>query len=180
MLKVVITSQNIAKINAVKAAFQEVFPDKKIEFNAISVESGVSEQPMSNEETLEGARNRIKNAQKKVVADYYVGMEAGIEKNRTFAWMVIHSKNKEGLSRSACLPLPPQILKAIASGKELGEAMDEVFKQKNIKQKGGAIGIFTNHCLTRTTVYQQALILALIPFIHPDLYSETEQCGFIC
>ena len=41
----------------------------------------------------------------------------------------------------------------------------------NIKQQGGAIGFFTNGVLTRTSVYQQALILALVPIKH-EIYKE--------
>ncbi len=43
----------------------------------------------------------------------------------------------------------------------------------NIKQQGGAIG-FTDGVLTRTSVYQQALILALVPIKH-EIYKELNQ-----
>lgn len=46
--------------------------------------------------------------------------------------------------------------------------MDEVFATENIKQKGGAISLLTQNQLTRSSVYQQALILALIPFTNPS------------
>ncbi|MCA2492904.1 DUF84 family protein, partial [Vibrio sp. 2175-1] len=36
------------------------------------------------------------------------------------------------------------------------------------KQKGGAISLLTQNQLTRSSVYHQALILALIPFTNPD------------
>ncbi len=39
----------------------------------------------------------------------------------------------------------------------------------NIKQKDGAIGFFTDGILTRTSVYHQALILALVP-VHHEIY----------
>lgn len=170
MFNVIITSLNPAKIHAVKTAFSAVFPGNEMTFKGISVPSDVSCQPMTNEETLAGARNRVKNAQKIAIADFFVGIEAGLDKPYTFAWIVIGSSTRIGESRSASVPLPPSAICALEAGKELGDVMDEMFNQKNVKQQGGAIAMLTKHLLSRSSVYHQALILALIPFIHPELY----------
>ncbi|HCE4629397.1 TPA: inosine/xanthosine triphosphatase [Vibrio parahaemolyticus] len=167
--KVVIASLNPAKINAVKSAFQSAFPQQAFEFVDISVPSEVADQPMTNEETHRGAVNRVKNAKVEMpTADFYVGLEAGIEGNVTFAWMVIESDTHRGESRSASLMLPPEVLAQLADANELGDVMDKVFGTENIKQKGGAISLLTQNQLTRSSVYHQALILALIPFTNPD------------
>ncbi|AVW94230.1 non-canonical purine NTP phosphatase [Vibrio parahaemolyticus] len=167
--KVVIASLNPAKINAVKSAFQSAFPQQAFEFVGISVPSEVADQPMTNEETHRGAVNRVKNAKVEMpTADFYVGLEAGIEGNVTFAWMVIESDTHRGESRSASLMLPPEVLAQLADAHELGDVMDKVFGTENIKQKGGAISLLTQNQLTRSSVYHQALILALIPFTNPD------------
>ncbi|WP_047045651.1 inosine/xanthosine triphosphatase [Vibrio mexicanus] len=166
--RVIIASLNPAKINAVKSAFQSVFPGQVFSFEGVSVPSGVADQPMTNDETYQGALNRVRNAkQNEPTADYYVGLEAGIEENVTFAWMVIESETHRGQSRSASLMLPPQVIKKLAHANELGDVMDEVFGTDNIKQKGGAISLLTQNQLTRSSVYHQALILALIPFSNP-------------
>lgn len=124
---------------------------------------------MTNEETHRGAVNRVKNAKVEMpTADFYVGLEAGIEGNVTFAWMVIESDTHRGESRSASLMLPPEVLAQLADANELGDVMDKVFGTENIKQKGGAISLLTQNQLTRSSVYHQALILALIPFTNPD------------
>ncbi len=167
--KVIIASLNPAKINAVKSAFQSAFPQQAFEFVGISVPSEVADQPMTNEETHRGALNRVKNAKLEMpAADFYVGLEAGIEGNVTFAWMVIESDTHRGESRSASLMLPPEVLAQLADANELGDVMDKVFGTENIKQKGGAISLLTQNQLTRSSVYHQALILALIPFTNPD------------
>lgn len=167
--KVVVASLNPAKINAVKSAFQSAFPHQAFEFIGISVESEVDDQPMSDEETRDGALNRVKNAKiSQPDSDYYVGLEAGIEDNVTFAWMIIESDTHRGESRSASLMLPPLVIEKLDHANELGDVMDEVFGTENIKQKGGAISLLTQDLLTRSSVYHQALILALIPFINPD------------
>ncbi len=169
MKTVIIASLNPAKINAVKSAFEAAFPQQEFDFKGVSVASGVADQPMSNEETYQGAVNRVCNATRAIPeGDFYVGLEAGIEGNVTFAWMVIESNGQRGESRSASLMLPPQVIEKLAHANELGDVMDEVFGTDNIKQKGGAIGLLTHNQLTRSSVYHQALILALIPFVNPE------------
>jgi len=64
--KVIIASESPVKIEAVKKSFSEVFNDEVLEFFGVSVHSGVSDQPKTNSETFEGAKNRAKNAEKKV------------------------------------------------------------------------------------------------------------------
>ena len=61
---------------------------------------------------------------------------------------------------------------ALLAGEELGHVMDRLFNTNNIKQKGGAIGLLTNGHETRESNYTQALILAMAPFIHPELFDS--------
>jgi non-canonical (house-cleaning) NTP pyrophosphatase len=69
MKKVIIASRNPVKINATQKAFENVFSDR-FDFEGVSADSLVSDQPMSNKETLEGATNRLKNI-KHIKADYF-------------------------------------------------------------------------------------------------------------
>ena len=168
---VVVASLNPAKINAVKSAFEAVFPQQVFEFVGADVPSDVADQPMSDAETYQGARHRVSNAKAlHAGADYYVGLEAGFEHGATFAWMVIESKTHRGQSRSASLMLPPNVASQLSADVELGVVMDATFGTTNIKQQSGAIGLLTQHQLTRSSVYHQALILALIPFTNPEHY----------
>lgn len=169
MNKVVIASLNPAKINAVKSAFESAFPHQSFTFEGVNVPSGVADQPMSNDETHRGAKTRVHNAKNVIVdGDFYVGIEAGFEGHSTFAWMIIEKGAQVGESRSASLMLPPAVIKQLSPTVELGDVMDQTFGTDNIKQKGGAIGLLTQHQLTRSSVYHQALILALIPFTNPE------------
>ncbi|MBU2427466.1 MAG: DUF84 family protein, partial [Gammaproteobacteria bacterium] len=45
-----------------------------------------------------------------------------------------------------------------------------LFGTENIKQAGGAIGLLTQNRLSRSSVYQQALLLALIPILNPEWF----------
>lgn len=175
MLKVIIASTNPVKIQAVKNGFGQMFPEQEFEFKGVLVPSDVASQPMSNQETWQGAKNRTDNASQLVVgADYYVGIEGGVEliedEMEAFAWVVIKQSTKYGKARTGTFYLPPKIVNLIKAGKELGEADDMVFDRKNSKQDNGAVGILTGNIIDRTQYYTQAVILALIPFKNRDLY----------
>jgi len=171
MKKVVITSLNPAKINAVKSAFASGFPDQEFKFIGVAVASDVPDQPITDQQTYQGARNRVANAKLSHPGnDFYVGLEAGIEGRMTFAWMVIESETQRGESRSASLYLPKSVIDKLTPTNELGNVMDDIFGTSNIKQQGGAIALLTHQQLSRSSVYHQALILALVPFTNPELY----------
>lgn len=171
-MKIAVASANPAKIKAVEQALNQLFTDKQIVCEGFATESGVAAQPMSAEETLQGALNRL-NAVKlaQPQADYCVALEAGLEGDSSFAWIAISHQGKISKSRSASLPLPPAVIQALKQGEELGDVMDTLFAQRNVKQQGGAIAMLTNHQLTRSQVYQHAVILAMIPFLQPELFN---------
>ena len=87
-----------------------------------------------------------------------------------FAWVVILSENTEGQSRTSTFYLPPKVVELVHEGVELGLANDQVFNETNSKTKGGAVGTLTHGVLGRTEYYVQAVMLALVAFINPDLY----------
>lgn len=174
MKTVIIASKNPIKIEAVKIAFEKMFLQERFEFIGESIPSGVNDQPMSNEEALQGATNRASNAQTQFPdADFWVGLEGGLEKVNgeieSFAWAVIKSKEKMGKARALTFLLPPEITKLINEGKEMFEASNIVFGVNN-SQHNGTVGTLTNDIITRKTDYMETTILALIPFKNPELY----------
>lgn len=174
-MKVIVASKNPVKINCALTGFTQMFPNELLEVEGIDTPSGVSDQPMTNEETLAGAKNRAANAKAAIVsADFWVGIEGGIEETadgmEAFAWVVILSKHQKGQSRTSTFYLPPKVRDLVLQGVELGYANDQVFGEKNSKQKGGAVGSLTNGLLGRTAYYVQAVILALIPHVQKDIY----------
>lgn len=175
MKKVIIASKNPVKIEAVKIGFGKMFSEDQFEFEGISVPSGVADQPMTNEETLQGAINRSENAfAEKKDADFWIGVEGGIQKNENymsaFAWVFVKSNKMQGKGRTAEFYLPQKVIELINQGKELGEADDIVFGRNNSKQKAGAVGILTENVIDRARLYSEAVIMALIPFKNPEIY----------
>ncbi|OIP57106.1 MAG: hypothetical protein AUK12_05290 [Candidatus Levybacteria bacterium CG2_30_37_29] len=177
MKKVAVGSRNPVKIQAVKTAFEKVWPDEKWEVVGIEVSSSVSNQPMSDKESIKGARNRAKRALKKIKADFGVGIEGGLHKigKNWFdcGWLiVIDSSKKEGIGSTIRAHTPAKMMKHIFDGKELGEACDIIFNRKNVKQAEGQFGLLTNKHITRTSGYIDGVTIALARFIHPELYED--------
>jgi inosine/xanthosine triphosphatase len=177
MKKIVITSLNPVKTKAVLRGFQRCFPLETFETVQVVVDSGVADQPISDQETLTGARTRALNGQAaRPEGDYWVGVEGGCdflgEELVSFAWVVVLGVQREGNSRTALFQLPKPVQTLVESGMELGDADDQVFGRENSKQKSGAVGLLTGDVVTRTDLYEQAVILALIPFKNQSLYAK--------
>lgn len=179
--QVVVASTNPVKIGAVEGAFRRMVPGDVTEVEGVSVDSGVSDQPLSDLETLRGAAARAEAAEAlRPEADYWVGIEGGIEsrgKSRSesggmmaFAWVVVRSSFGIGRARSGSFFLPDQVVRLVGEGMELGEADDIVFGRSNSKQEEGAVGLLTHGVIDRRALYEQAVVLALAPLKNPLLY----------
>ncbi len=166
-MHVLIASLNPVKIGAVEDAFALFMPRPDCRFEGIHVSSGVSDQPLSDTETWQGAHNRVMAAAAAHPnSDYCVGLEGGIDmlhgQISTFAWIIVrHQDGRTSQSRSTSLPLPKSITALIDQGLELGDACDRVFNTQNAKQKGGAIGLLTQDNYSRRSTYTQTVCFAL-------------------
>lgn len=173
-MKIIVASKNPVKIEAARKSFATAFADHEIEVLAVDAPSLVSEQPMSTQETRNGAVNRVKYCQQHHCADYFVSYEGGVDVldgiPSTYAVVCIADASRLQTGRTASLPLPNQIYQKLKLGEELGPAMDNMFNTVNIKQKGGAIGQLTNGLETRSSIYISATLLTLSPFFYPDLF----------
>lgn len=172
-MKIVVASENPVKIRAVETGFKAYFRDVEVE--SVVAGSGVSDQPLTDKETLLGARNRATEARKKIRdADFWVGIEGGVQAEdnglAAFAWIVIYGAGKKGEARTATFMLPQKVSHLVAGGLELGTANDLIFRESNTKQKNGAVGLLTRNQVDRTELYRQAVVLALIPFVNSGLY----------
>ena len=99
MKKVIVASTNPVKIESTQIGFAKMFPDESFDVQGVSAPSEISAQPMSSDETLLGATNRVRNVSDLVSAvDYWVGIEGGIEdaheELEVFAWVVEGCKRK--------------------------------------------------------------------------------------
>ena len=180
MKTIVVASTNPVKIRSAQEGFQRMFPEEQFSAQGTTVDSGVAHQPMTDTETLSGARNRATNAKRaKPDADFWIGIEGGVDLMGTgmhaFAWVVILSGGTEhGEARSASFLLPDSLAALVRAGMELGEADDQVFGRQNSKQANGAVGLLTANAVDRETLYVMPVILALIPFKQKPIYFPPE------
>ena len=182
MKTIVIASKNPVKIEAVKQAFSRMFPGQIFKLESVTVDSGVSDQPISDDEVLKGAGIRARNAKdKRPYADYWVGIEGGIEDTQfgmtAFAWIVVLFEKQIGSGRTGTFILPEKVAQLVRQGKELGEANDIVFNRSNSKQNDGAIGLLTGNVIDRTKLYEHGVIMALVGFKNPSLYQTQNRKG---
>jgi inosine/xanthosine triphosphatase len=174
--RLIVASTNPVKCRAVEIGVQAALPDQLITIGSVQVESGVSDQPSSDAETLTGAENRARAArQVEPDADYWFGVEGGVEDSPhgllTFAWIVaVDRTGRIGRARSAAFLLPEVVAERVRGGMELGHADDEVFGRTDSKRRDGAIGLLTQGALDRTGLYVPAVTAAMIPFLNPELY----------
>ncbi len=176
-MRVIIGSISPVKEEAVKRGFKTLFPEVNFVFECVKASSGISDQPMSNDEIRSGALGRIKHARElSPEGDFYVGLEGGTEEMYgdlyNYGWVIIESKNnKQGYGRTFSFALPPAIRNLIIhEGMEQSHATDKVLQKSGTKTGTGTIGPLTNDTLTYTDWYTPAVIGALVPFLKEDLY----------
>ena len=159
-MRIAVGSKNPAKINAVKAAFI----DGSIEIVSVDAESGVSDQPMSDEETIKGAVNRAIQAAERAEADIGIGLEGGVQQTpyglMLCNWGALAVEGMEPIiAGGARIPLPEEIASQLLIGAELGPVMDEYAKKQNVRKNEGAVGIFTNGQVNRSEMFTHVMKL---------------------
>ncbi len=174
-MKIAVGSKNPVKIACVKEAFEKVFPDISWDVEGVEITSGVADQPMSDIESITGARNRAQGARDALGADYGVGLEGGLQEieNNWFdsGWIVIvDAAGNEGMGSTIRMLTPEKMMEMIREGMELGHVNDKIFGIENSKHGDGHFGLLTNGAITRTSGYRDGVIAALARFIKPEVF----------
>ena len=165
--KIIICSKNRAKNDAVNSVLKDYF--EKYEIKSIDTKSGVSETPSSDEEGIEGCKNRIKYAvNQDVSANLYIGMEGILEKinNHYFlcGWTVIYNKDFDEYyyGCSARIEVPINVINEFDKNKRLS---DIVAKYMGCAEKEVAIlgtnGMITHGAYTRTDEFIDSVLCAI-------------------
>ena len=170
---IVVASQNPVKVEATRRGFEKMFPGTIFHLHAVAASSGVRQQPLSDTETLQGAFNRAQHAAHLMPqADYWVGIEGGVEERQgsmeAFAWIVVYTPRLRGQSRTGTFGLPADVATLIRQGRELGVAVEELYGRSQVKHTTGAVGVLTEGVIDRVQLYEHAVVLALVPFKHPQ------------
>lgn len=166
-MKIAIGSVNPAKVKAVEEAFKE--QDIDVIVTPMSVPSGVSNQPFSDEETIQGAVNRAKHCLLEENIEIGIGLEGGVVET-TFGlfvcnWGALVVKGESPIiAGGARIRLPEDVAERLWKGEELGPVMEDVSKVRNVSKKEGAIGIFTNNVITRDEMFTHVMKILIGQF----------------
>lgn len=161
-MRIAVGSGNPVKRDAV----QEALPEATVE--SVSVESGVSEQPWGDDETIQGARNRAERA----LGDDHdlgVGLEGGVAEQESglflIMWAAATDCDRIELGGGPRLRLPGDVAARLHEGEELGPVMDDLLDTSGVAENQGAAGVLTDGVTDRTEALRTATAGALGPFL---------------
>lgn len=176
-MKIVIGSTNSLKVSALT----EVIPLFDFLKNSIlisqSVPSGISEQPLSLQETIDGAQNRALAAA--AYGNIGIGIENGLcnipgtDRYFDIGVCCIYANNRFAFGFSQGFEIPKSVLNYILNQKlDLSQALNRagLTHNKQIGAGQGAIGILTKGRITRKDCIKQAMIIALAQLEQPALF----------
>jgi inosine/xanthosine triphosphatase len=167
-------SQNPVKVQATRNVLGKFYNDLIV--SPVQVNSGVPDQPIGLEQTIEGAVNRAKRAYS-LGCDLGVGIESGLlEAPHTITgyvdlqWCAIYDGEKTTLGVSAGFEYPPSVVEEVLNGKEVGDVMDELTGVDNLGEKMGAVSYLSRGLLDRTGNTEQCVLMAMIPRLNEGIY----------
>lgn len=189
-LKIALGSTRAAKVDAVHKVIHRLAEIdarwRDTEMITLAVETDAPAMPLSDEELLLGARLRARAMQQALTdqhqsADFFIGLEGGFHsielngKSHTFlrGWAYATDGQREGFGVSPSILVPDAIVKLVVDGKrELGEVIDLVAGEADVRSRQGAWGVLSRDLFTRSMSFETALIAALAPFYNARLYGE--------
>ncbi len=183
--KIVVWSTNPVKIQAAKAFFAQILPHNHL-IEWVKVPSNVSDQPLSKEETVRGAKNRCQAIMQTVSnTDLAIGMEWWVyfQKNidgdeQCFLFWVVAIVDATWYSHyefGGRVIMPPSIATELKKWTELWPLMDTLLSEANIKHKQWTIGVLTKNIIARTDRFADNIATAFVPRIHPQWFSNTQK-----
>lgn len=184
-VKLAVGMINPPKVNAALVGIKKALKGEEMSIYEYEVRSGVPLQPVGDEETLRGAIARAKGAYdshtKKhgVPPDFAIGLESGVAASilcysdlESFSWIAVYDGKMLGRARTSSVIMPPPITHLILEeGMEMTAAFDYFFDTTDFNSSGGSIGHLTGGTISRATYYEQAVIMAFVPFLWGDLYA---------
>lgn len=167
-------TKNPAKVEGIRIAFTRYFPDAAVK--TIDSASVTRAQPIGLDQMTQGAISRAKFALSKLGGDFGVGVEAGIFRMGDAYFdhqqaAIVDSSGKVSLGHSAGYPLPAKEVETlINTGRELERYAESLSGVSEIGDKGGLVHHLTKGAVTRTDLTEQCVLMALVPWLHKDVY----------
>ncbi|CDM66976.1 DUF84 family protein [Pyrinomonas methylaliphatogenes] len=188
MIKVALGSRRAAKIAAVRsclARLAELDPHwRDAEVIPREVQTHIAAMPLDDAESMRGARERAHAVRARLqreglTADFFLGLEGGFHmisgagERLTLLrnWAYVTDGTRGSFGAGPAIPVPETIVtRVIETGRELGEIIDEITGEEDVRSNRGAWGVFSRGLLSRALSFELALIAAFAPFYNPTLY----------
>ncbi len=169
-MRIMLASTNRAKLAATHAVAHRIFTAPVVQTVTVAVD--VPHQPIGDDETQAGAVARARAAAAVDHAHLGVGLEGGLRQTLAgwalCSWAAVaDARGRLGVGGSGIVLLPSQVVARVLAGEELGPVMDELAQAADTRHGLGASGILTGGLLHRQHIFEDALICALVPWLHP-------------
>lgn len=193
-MKIALGSARAAKIMAVRAACTRIAQVDglwgRAEIVARAVETSAPAMPLTDSQLMKGARERAEAVRAALEgegqqADFYVGLEGGFHSitidgaRHTFlrGWAYAADSLQRGnFGAAPSVTVPREIVQRVErTRRELGDVIDDVAQERDVRSRQGAWGVLSRDLLTRSMSFEAALIAAFAPFYNPQLYSDDER-----
>ncbi|MEA1929786.1 MAG: inosine/xanthosine triphosphatase [Patescibacteria group bacterium] len=168
-MKINVGSGNKVKVSAVEELIQDYPHLKDAEIISVPVESDVSDQPQTLEETVRGATNRAKKIFDH--CDYSIGLESGLmhvpqtkSGRMDVSACAIYDGKEFHLGLSSAWEVPRAVAKYIDDGLDMNEAALKagLTDSPNLGSQEGLVGVLTKGRLTRKAYTMESIRTALI------------------
>ena len=188
---VALGSTRNAKITALRDSISQISAIDKNWQNAKIIAKDVviniPAMPMTDKELMLGAKARAEAIAKlcneqSQTANFYVGLEGGFhsvyldDKSYTFlrGWAYVTDTKQSSYGASPSIIVPDKIVdQVVREERELGEIIDEIAGQVDVRSHQGTWGILSLDLFTRSMSFEVALIAAFAPFYNKKLFTET-------
>jgi non-canonical (house-cleaning) NTP pyrophosphatase len=187
-LKIALGSRRAAKVDAVRAAVKQIAEInsrwRDAEIIALTVEDAPA-MPLSDDELMRGAKLRAESVRRTLAddnqpADFYLGLEGGFHtihfsnQPLTFlrGWAYVTDGQHGNFGASPSILVPDKLVRLVVDGqRELGEVIDTVAGECDVRSRQGAWGVLSRDLFTRSMSFETALIAAFAPFYNAKFYS---------
>ena len=176
---VVIASLSPAKVDAVRRAVERIAtvdPSfSKASIRTLDVTGLSPRMPITDAETLEGARRRAATAARSAQPPFLaIGLEGGLSNDpitTLTSWAAVTDGERWGYGAGGRIVLPDAVMHEVKAGRELGDVIDEMAGAQ-IRGTRGAWGWLTRDLVGRRQALLTATLAALAPFYNRELYRD--------
>ena len=177
---IVVASTSPAKVDAVRSAIErieKIDPTfQKTTLRVLSAGDAAPRMPMTDRETLDGARARAAAAARTATSPFIaIGLEGGLSEDPLVtltSWAAATDGTRWGYGAGGRIVLPDAVIAQVKAGRELGDVIDEM-AGANIRGTRGAWGWLTRDLVGRRHALLIATLAALAPFYNGDLYNTS-------